>query len=123
MSGAVVELFGHPPTGLRQIEHGDNITSAISQSAGQHVRPIFFHRAGVLDYIWFSHGQAIPSILYDWAVKFLGGSVDYTWHRDSRAIHVWQAGKLVGLFWPCQVAAPEVVASAKKRLRQSFREV
>jgi hypothetical protein len=115
-SGAVVELFGGPPNGLRRNKNGDAITSNISTSRGQYVRPSCFHRSGLLEYIWFSNFQAVPALLYDWAVRFLGESIDFTWHRDSRAIHMWRAGEVVGLLWPCGIAAPEVVATARRHL-------
>jgi hypothetical protein len=80
---------------------------------------VFYHRTGLLDYVWFSHGAAVPAILYDHIVRRLD-SVRFTWHRDSSAIHFRQAGEVVGLFWPCHISAPEVVAKARRRLFRRF---
>jgi len=80
---------------------------------------VFYHRVGLLDYVWFSHGAAVPAILYDHTVRRLD-SVRFTRHRDSSAIHLRQAGKVVGLFWPCGISAPEVLANARRRLFGRF---
>jgi hypothetical protein len=73
----------------------------------------------LLDYVWFSHGAAVPAILYDHIVRPLD-SVRFTWHKDSAAIHLRQAGEVVGLFWPCHISAPEVLAHARRRLFRRF---
>jgi len=73
----------------------------------------------LLDYVWFSHGAAVPAILYDHTVRRLD-SVRFTWHRDSSAIHLRQVGEVVGLFWPCHISAPEVLANARRRLFRRF---
>ncbi|MGP8199420.1 MAG: hypothetical protein ACLQU4_07955 [Limisphaerales bacterium] len=117
---AAAEILGCPPNGLRRTAEGRAFTFPISETRGQHVRAVFFHRVGPLEYIWFSNGLAFPAILYDWSISFLG-SVDHTCHRDSKAIHVWQAGRVVGLLWPCHIYAPEVLANARKHLRGTFR--
>jgi hypothetical protein len=120
MHGAVAKFLGRPTGGLRRTETRDDFASDISKSRGQHVRPVFLQRAGLLEYIWFSHCQAVPAILYDWSVNFLG-PVRYTWHRDGRAIHIWQSEKLAGLLWRCHISAAEVLASARQHLLKSFR--
>jgi hypothetical protein len=119
MSGAVAEILGVPPKGLRCAESGEVYKSNISDTTGQSVRPVFYHRIGPLEYIWFSNGLAFPAILYDWSIRFLD-SVSFSWHRDNEAIHAWQAGKVVGLLWPCDISAPQVVENARKHLRESF---
>jgi hypothetical protein len=119
MSGAVVQVLGHPPRGLRPTEKDEVFTAEISKGRGRPVRPVFYHRVGLLDYVWFSHGAAVPAILYDHTVRLLD-SVRFTWHRDSSAIHLRRAGEVVGLFWPCHISAPEVVAKARRRLFGRF---
>jgi hypothetical protein len=107
MSGAVVQLLGHPPKGFRPTDENEVFTAEISKTRGRPVRPVFYHRVGLLDYVWFSHGAAIPAILYDHIVRRL-------------AIHLRQAGAVVGLFWPCHISAPEVLAHARRRLFGRF---
>ena len=119
MSGAVVQVLGHPPRGLRPTEKDEVFTAEISKTRGRPVRPVFYHRTGLLDYVWFSHGAAVPAILYDHTVRRLD-SVRFTWHRDSSAIHLRQAGEVVGLFWPCHISAPEIFAKARQRLFRRF---
>jgi hypothetical protein len=85
MSGAVVQVLGHPPRGLRPTEKDEVFTAEISQGRGRLVRPVFYHRVGLLEYVWFSHGAAVPAILYDHTVRLLD-SVRFTWHGDSSAI-------------------------------------
>ena len=119
MSGPVVQLLGHPPRGFRPTDENEVFTAEISKTRGRPVRPVFYHRTGLLAYVWFSHGAAVPAILYDHTVRLLG-SVSFTRHRDSSAIHLRQAGEVVGLFWPCGISAPEVVAKARRRLFRRF---
>ena len=119
MSGAVVQVLGHAPRGLRSAEKDEVFTAEISKTRGRPVRPVFYHRVGLLDYVWFSHGAAVPAILYDHIVRRLD-SVRFTMHRDSLAIHLRQAGEVVGLFWPCCISAPEVLAHARRRLFGRF---
>jgi hypothetical protein len=80
---------------------------------------VFYHRVGLLDYVWFSHGAAVPAILYDHIVRPLD-SVRFTKHSNSSAIHLRQAGEVVGLFWPCGISAPEVLSNARRRLFGRF---
>jgi hypothetical protein len=115
MTGAVVELCGLPPKHLRPIEKGEVFTAKPSLTKGRPVRPLFYHRAGILEYVWFTHGAAIPAVYYDLSVGLLN-NVRFTSHRDTEAIHVRQAGRLVGLIWPCTISAPEVIASAQRQL-------
>ena len=119
MSGPVVQLLGHPPRGFRPTDENEVFTAEISKTRGRPVRPVFYHRVGLLDYVWFSHGAAVPAILYDHTVRRLD-SVRFTRHRDSSAIHLRQAGEVVGLFWPCHISAPEVLAHARRRLFGRF---
>jgi len=119
MSGPVVQLLGHLPRGFRPTDENEVFTAEISKTRGRPMRPAFYHRVGLLDYVWFSHGAAVPAILYDHTVRRLD-SVRFTWHRDSAAIHLRQAGEVVGLFWPCHISAPEVLAHARRRLFGRF---
>ena len=119
LSRAVVQVLGHPPRGLRPAEKDEVFAAEISRTRGRPVRPVFYHRVGLLDYVWFSHGAAVPAILYDHIVRPLD-SARFTRHRDSSAIHLRQAGEVVGLFWPCHISALEVLANARRRLFRRF---
>ncbi len=121
LSGAVVQVLGRPPKGLRPTEKDEIFTAEISKTRGRPVRPVFYHHAGLLEYVWFSHRAAVPAILYDHTVRLLD-SVSFTWHRDSSAIHLRQAGEVVGLCWPCDISAPEVLANARGQLSRRFGE-
>ena len=121
LSGAVVQVLGRPPKGLRAAVKNEVFTAEISKTRGRPVRPVFYHHVGLLEYVWFSHRAAVPAILYDHTVRLLD-SVSFTWHRDSSAIHLRQAGEVVGLFWPCNISAPEVLANARRQLSRHFRE-
>ncbi len=65
LSGAVVQVLGRPPKGLRPTVKNEVFTAEISKTRGRHVRPVFYHRAGLPEYVWFSHRAAVPAILYD----------------------------------------------------------
>jgi hypothetical protein len=121
LSGAVVQVLGRPPKGLRPTVKNEVFTAEISKTRGRPVRPVFYHRTGLLEYVWFSHRAAVPAILYDETVRLLD-SVSFTRHRDSSAIHLRQAGEVVGLFWPCDISAPEVIANARRHLNRRFGE-
>ena len=115
MSGAVIQLHGFPHQGLRQTKGEDEFTSEISSTRGRPVHPVCFHRSGLLEYVWYSHGVAVPAILYDQSIRYLD-SVRFTIHRDMSAIQVRQNGEAIGLVWGCIISAPEVIASARERL-------
>jgi len=119
LSGAAIQVLGQPPRGLRPTDENEVFTAEISKTRGCSVRPVFYHRVGLLDYVWFSHGAAVPAILYDHIFRRLD-SVRFTWHRGSSAIHLRQAGEVVGLFWPCRISAPEILAKARQRLFRRF---
>jgi hypothetical protein len=119
LSGAVVQVLGHSPKGLRPTEKNEVFTAEISKTRGRPVRPVFYHHVGLLEYVWFSHFAAVPAILYDHTVRLLD-SVSFTRHRDSAAIHLRQAGEVVGLCWPCYISAPEVLANARRQLNRRF---
>ena len=121
LSGAVVQVLGRPPKGLRPKVKNEVFTAEISKTRGRPVRPVFYHRTGLLEYVWFSHRAAVPAILYDQTVRLLD-SVSFTSHRDNLAIHLRQAGEVVGLFWPCDISAPEVLANARWQLNRRFGE-
>ena len=109
------------PRVFRPTMKNEVFTAEISKTRGRPVRPAFYHHAGLLEYVWFSHRAAVPAILYDQTVRLLD-SVSFTWHRDSSAIHLRQAGEVVGLFWPCDISAPEVLANARRQLNRRFGE-
>jgi hypothetical protein len=81
------------------------------------VRPVFWQRSGPFEFIWFSHAQAVPAVLWDNSVGLLE-RLHFTCHKGHRAIHGRRKGEVVAFIWPCSIAAPEVVASAKARLRR-----
>lgn len=122
MSGAVVELCGRPPQGLRQVRDRRRLDDPPfmeepSTTKGRPVRPAFCHRSGPFEFIWFSHGRAVPAVRWDHSVGLLE-DLHFIWHKGHGAIHVHRNGQFIGFVWPCSVSAPEVVASAKARLRQ-----
>lgn len=86
-----------------------------SSTRGRSVRPVFYQQSGPLDHVWFSHGVAIPALLYDQVLRPLSG-LNFTVHRDNKAIHVRAGGPVIGLIWPCWIGAPEVVASTRRQL-------
>ena len=92
----------------------------ISETRGQHVRAVFFHRVGPLEYIWFSNGLAFPAILYDWSISFLG-----SWTTPAIAtVKPSMSGRREG--WSgfsgrATFMRPEVLANARKHLRGTFR--
>jgi hypothetical protein len=119
-SGAVVELACIPPKHLCRTEDStpsEEFMVAPSTTRGRSVRPVFFHRTGLLEYVWFSHGAALPAILYDNSVALLG-PLRFKRHRDAGAIHIHRSGKFLGYIWPCDISAPEAVAKAQAKLRK-----
>lgn len=123
MFGAVVELCGRLPKGLRLVRerkrHGDPpFIVEPSPTKGRAVRPVFCQRSGPFEFIWFTHGKALPAVLWDHSAGLLDG-LRFTWHKGHGAIHVHRNGEVIGFIWPCSIYAPEVVARAKARLRRA----
>jgi hypothetical protein len=123
MSGAVIELWGRPPRHLRVVKRAkgtEEFTKEPCLTRGRAVRPIFHQKSGLLEYVWFSDGVAVPTVLFDNSV---GRLVDLTFtiHAGCEAIHVRRHGKVIGLIWPCSIYAPEVVRSARARLKARSR--
>jgi hypothetical protein len=121
MFGAAVELCGWPPRGLRRVRNRRRPNDPPfmvdpSPSKGRPVRPVFCQRSGPFEFIWFSHGQAVPAVLWDHSVGLLDG-LRFTWHKEHGAIHVHRNREVSGFIWACSIYAPEVVATAKARLR------
>jgi hypothetical protein len=85
-SGAVVQLSGHPPRGFRPTEQAEAFTAEVSTTRGRPVRPVFYQHSGVLDYVWFNHGAAMPAVLYDHTLRLMQG-LSFTVHRDNSATH------------------------------------
>jgi hypothetical protein len=118
--GATVQLWGEPPKSLRVIEkETDLIPDAVNTSRGRPVRPVFYHRCGLLEYVWFRHGAALPAVMYDCCLAHLE-SVKFDTHRNTRAIQLRQGSEVIGLVWPCSIVAPEVTASAQRQLNASY---
>lgn len=115
--GASAEMAGLPPRefqvkqDLMEVE----ISRPPSSTRGRSVRPVFYQQSGPLDHVWFSHGAAIPALLYDQVLRPLSG-LNFTVHHDNKAIHVRAGGPVIGLIWPGWIGAPEVVASARRQL-------
>jgi hypothetical protein len=119
--GAVIEMCGHPPEWLRpeRTQRHPNdppFTTEPSATRGRPVRPVFYQKSGPFEFIWFSHGRAVPANLFDQSVGLLE-ALSYTWHKGQSAIHVRRHDQVIGLIWPCYIFAPEGVASARARLR------
>jgi hypothetical protein len=123
MSGAVIELNGHPPEHLhvsKRVKRGDEFTREPCLTRGRAVRPVFHQKSGCLEYVWFSNGVAVPTVLYDNSVGLLD-DLTFTCHASCEAIHIRRHGKVIGLIWPCSIHAPGVVASARAELKSRSR--
>ena len=117
MVGAALEIAGHPPKKFRvkKAETGAGLSKPPSATRGQPVRPVFYQHSGVLEYVWFDNGAAVPAVLYDNVLRPLEG-VNFTVHREHEAIHIRRSGRMIGLIWPCGIGAPEVIANARRQL-------
>jgi hypothetical protein len=116
-SGAAIQLRGHRPRGFRPAEQAGTFTAEVSTTRGRPVRPVFYQHNGVLDYVWFNHGAAIPAVLYDHTLRLMQG-LNFSVHRDNSAIHIRREGKVLGLCWPARITAPEVIQNARAELRR-----
>lgn len=117
-----LSLSDQPPKGLRPVRapaspNDPPFMKEPSVTKGRPVRPVFCQRSGPFEFIWFSHGQPVPAVLWDNSVAVLKG-LRFTWHKGHRAIHVRRKDEVIGFIWPCWISAPEVVASAKAQLRR-----
>ena len=74
-SGAVIQLFGRPPAGLVQAQEKEVFTGDIATGWGRPIRPLFYHQSNLLEYVWYSHGAAVPAVLYITASGFYGGQL------------------------------------------------
>lgn len=117
MSGAALEIAGQPPKRIRvrETERGVDLSKPPSTTPGQPVRPVFYQKSGLLEYVWFDCGFATPAALYDQAVRPLG-KADFTLHQEHGAIHIRREGQVIGLLWPCFIGAREVADNARRRL-------
>ena len=119
-SGAVIQLFGRPPAGLVQAEEKEVFTGDMATGRGRPIRPLFYHQSNLLEYVWYSHGAAVPAVLYDYSIRLLRRPVTFTIHCGHEAIHVHQGGEMMGLFWPCDISAPRIMQAAQRHLREYF---
>lgn len=117
MTGASVDIAGQPPKHFRikKSDPGPELSKPPSATRGQTVYPLFYQKSGLLEYVWFSCGFAMPAVLYDQVVRPLR-DLDFTMHEEHEAIHIRQNGQVVGLIWPCFIGAREVAANARRRL-------
>jgi hypothetical protein len=69
----------------------------------------------MLQFVWFSHGATVPTVLYDNSVGLLD-DLTFRCHAGCQAIHVRRDGKFIGLIWPSRIYAPDVVTNAHKQL-------
>jgi len=115
--GAAVQLTGHPPQGFRSTEQKVDFAAQVSLTRGRSVRPLFYQRSGFLSYVWFSHGAAIPAVLYDQTLRSMEG-LSFTVHQHNSAIHLRRSGKVVGLCRSAGILAPEVVENARAELKR-----
>ncbi len=116
MLGARATILGSPPNLLHLEDRGHVFAEQPSATRGRPVRPVLYHRAGLLEYVWFTNHIAVPAVLYDLTVASFD-NVRFAWHRDKRALHVRRAGELVGLVWPACILAPEVIDGARRQLQ------
>jgi hypothetical protein len=119
-SGAVIQLFGRPPAGLVQAEEKEVFTGNMATGRGRPIRPLFYHQSNLLEYVWYSHGAAVPAVLYDYSIRLLRRPVTFTIHRRHKAIHVHQGGEPTGLVWPCDISAPRVRQAAQRHIHEYF---
>lgn len=63
MTGAALEIAGQPPKELRikETERGVDLSKPPSPTRGQSVRPGFYQQSGLLEYVWFACGFAMPA--------------------------------------------------------------
>jgi hypothetical protein len=118
-TGPVIQLSGKPPPFFieeAQGEEGTFTAEGVSKTRGRCVRPLFYQRAGKLEYVWFGHGAAVPAILYDHVLQ-PRNDISYSIHSDCASIHVWHGDGLIGFILPCDISAPEVVRNATMQLR------
>jgi len=71
---------------------GKRATAGRFQSA---IRPFFRQKSGLFDYVWFSHGVAVPYELYDNTLVLLDDPT-FTCHAGYEAIHVRRHSKVIG---------------------------
>lgn len=116
-SGAALQLVGLPPKTFQTIEEREDLEAEVSPTGGREVRPLFYHHSGLLDYVWFNHGAAIPAILYDHTLRLIE-RLKFTVHRGNSAIHVRRDEEVVGLCWPVGISAPEVTQNARAELKR-----
>ena len=119
-SGAVIQLFGRPPAGLVQAEEKEVFTGDMATGRGRPIRLLFYHQSNLLEYVWYSHGAAVPAVLYDYSIRLLRRPVTFTVHGGHEAIHVHQGGEPIGLVWPCDINAPRVRHAAQRHMREYF---
>jgi hypothetical protein len=117
MTGTAVEIAGRPPKQfhVEKCQMGTELSKPPSSTRGRPVRPVFYQRSGLLEYVWFDCGFATPAVLYDQVVRPLG-KLDFTMHDEHEAIHIRRDGQVVGLLWPCFIGALEVATNARRRL-------
>jgi hypothetical protein len=105
---------------VEQVESKSTFTKEPSPTRGRYVRPVFHHKSGWLENVWFSNGVAVPTVLYDACLGLLDG-LTFTCHAGCAAIHVRHKRKVIGFIWPCSIWAPEVVSSAQAQLKARMR--
>jgi hypothetical protein len=118
MAGSVIELCGRPPEQLRVVERlteKDEFTIEPCRTRGRPIRPVFRQQSGLLDFVWFNSGAAVPSVLYDNTVGLLN-NLTFTCHAGCEAIHARRNRKVIGLIWPSRIFAQDVVSSAQSQL-------
>ncbi|HEV2328652.1 MAG TPA: hypothetical protein VGY56_07695 [Verrucomicrobiae bacterium] len=117
MTGAALDIAGQPPKHFRikKSDPGPELSKPPSATPGQTVHPLFYQKSGLLEYVWFSGGFAMPAALYDQVVRPLG-RLDFTLHDEHEALHIRRDGRVIGMIWPCFIGAREVAANARRRL-------
>jgi hypothetical protein len=123
MSGAAIVLNGEPPEHLHvseRIKWAEKFATQPCLARGRAVRPIFRQQSGWLEYVWFSHGVSVPTVLYDHSVGQLR-DLTFTCHASCKAIQIGQKGQVIGLIWPFWISAPDVVASARAEWKSRSR--
>lgn len=116
-SGAALLLVGPPPKTIQVVEKRQHLDAETSPTRGRCVRPVTYHHTGMLDYVWFNHGAAIPAILYDHTLRLME-RLSFSVHRGNSAIHVQRDEEVVGLCWPVGISAQEVIQRARAELKR-----
>jgi hypothetical protein len=114
LAGSAIELCGFPPNHFvvkdREMDEKYSITP--SPRRGRPVRPVFYHRSGPVEYIWFNHGISVSAVLFANTLGKMAG-LNFRIHAGTEAIHIRRAGKVIGMLWPNSYTPRHLTESAR----------